>query len=402
MASSNGIITRQNCTIADVRYTLGVSTNNLMELCKSSLVNKYSRYKPVPNNVETDTGLNRASILINALSTDISAISSNTEWQKAPLISNFRLGDFAGYNHNSTNPFTSTIGSSGDRPNFSKKVLYIPQVKVNQEDAWFFFGSRTKKKMIPVAILAIKKDTYTDTEYAWCCAPINSVPDSSTSSFNFYVGFDPATASDFQWMIPLNGAGNYRWLFSMITIDDATRLIREKKLNEELFVHVGRSFSGMLNDNDYLYFNDTTGGNGLNATYKVKNPVESLIYIEFLYPSRFANGTDQFIKYSIYQTQNPNNIAVTGTFRMNTDRPYDGVLYRTDITIPVPSTVTSSSYSIRFEYAPILTTNSVEGFNTVSTNYGSIIKNWNKYSIGSMHYCDLTLPVGKNIVIRNS
>ena len=92
-----------NISITMVKSALGVSTNNLSELCKSPKINDCSRYKPIDYNILSLTETLRNS------ETGYQMADESTSWgtvkradyvkPKGGASSPFRLGDFRGYNH---------------------------------------------------------------------------------------------------------------------------------------------------------------------------------------------------------------------------------------------------------------------------------------------------------------
>lgn len=107
-------------TTTNVANELGVSTHNVRELCTSTNINKFAKYKPVPLNSLTpnrsgtwwkgDDGLCGLSIPHAAGSPDD---IYNAEWgynpPKGGSSSPYRLADFMGYNQNCTFPITGWL-----------------------------------------------------------------------------------------------------------------------------------------------------------------------------------------------------------------------------------------------------------------------------------------------------
>lgn len=93
-------ITCNNIDTTDVRNTLGASNNKVKELCTSANVNVWSNFAPVNRTI---TGSDITATLVNSVPT-----------------SEFRLGDFAGYNHTASAP-----GWVGNGENNAKDDIWI-------------------------------------------------------------------------------------------------------------------------------------------------------------------------------------------------------------------------------------------------------------------------------------
>lgn len=110
-------------SIADVQQALGEASNDLATLCTSSKINKWSFYKPVISSKLfdlTDVDIERADggFQFSEYTTETqltNAVNNKTVFKYNKPIggssSVYRLGDFKGYNANSTEwfPFTATL-----------------------------------------------------------------------------------------------------------------------------------------------------------------------------------------------------------------------------------------------------------------------------------------------------
>lgn len=128
MSVSNGIITAP-VDILDVHTALSEGTYALEELCKSGKINKWARYKPVRStrndiNNQSQYETMASSALVNwgfdrssfISGTSISALAAaaaagKADWKYLPPTSDYRLGDFAGYNHNAEPPCSLSLPS---------------------------------------------------------------------------------------------------------------------------------------------------------------------------------------------------------------------------------------------------------------------------------------------------
>lgn len=128
MSVSNGIITAP-VSSSDVRTALGEDTYATDALCKSSNVNKWARYKPVRStrtDIENQTqyeamaaamtvnwGFDRSSFISGTSIADLvaQAAAGGADWKYLPPTSTYRLGDFAGYNHNALPPCSLSLPS---------------------------------------------------------------------------------------------------------------------------------------------------------------------------------------------------------------------------------------------------------------------------------------------------
>ncbi len=125
MAVSNGIITAP-VSISDVRQALGVASNDLGTLCRSSKINKWAKWKPYryprlstneadaqsvnyglsqgytiridDEDIEEPTQLPADKII------EVGGLSASYNPPSGGMNSPYRLTDFAGYNHNVTAP----------------------------------------------------------------------------------------------------------------------------------------------------------------------------------------------------------------------------------------------------------------------------------------------------------
>lgn len=138
MSTSNGIITKP-VSIKDVQQTIGNASGDLGTLCKSSTINKWSKYKPTiykglfpaqSSQYKADDG--NCGLIVPSVSSYPALSSwfdSNSDWQYAPPTggesSPYRLGDFNNYCHSSVSPFgTFNIGSTL-YTSYSDKVQFV-------------------------------------------------------------------------------------------------------------------------------------------------------------------------------------------------------------------------------------------------------------------------------------
>lgn len=121
-----------NITTTLVGQTIGVTSRDVGTLCSSSLVNKWSKYKPVVYPVISTTGITDwwkavdgyCGFSIPQYADIDSLLGDNTVWvynkPYGTINSPYRLGDFRGYEHTSVIPFdvlmpnSIEIGSSGN------------------------------------------------------------------------------------------------------------------------------------------------------------------------------------------------------------------------------------------------------------------------------------------------
>jgi hypothetical protein len=148
-----------------VKTALGISTNIVSELCRSSSINKFSKYKPVigpwPQGTDGKYGL------------DIPA-----SWDYTHPINTFRLGDFSGYAHDASLPFQVKAGEfiSGQTLDssavFKFQIIGANNITVTDLNLNSYF-------------LGIQIDTsYYTADCSFGEAPI---PPSEPSIFNIYV-----------------------------------------------------------------------------------------------------------------------------------------------------------------------------------------------------------------------
>lgn len=121
-----------NITTTLVSQTIGVASRDVGTLCSSSLINKWSKYKPVVYPTISTTGITNWWKTVDGYCgfsipqyVDIdSLLGDNTTWiynkPYGTINSPYRLGDFRGYEHTSVIPFdvlipnSIEIGSSGN------------------------------------------------------------------------------------------------------------------------------------------------------------------------------------------------------------------------------------------------------------------------------------------------
>lgn len=109
-----------NITTALISSTIGLASNDVGTLCKSSNVNKWSKYKPVSfasNSPITLANIQYTNYGFNIPYTaDNSDGSLGTTWTyikpSGGSSSPYRLGDFRLYNHSSVQPFSTVIPNS--------------------------------------------------------------------------------------------------------------------------------------------------------------------------------------------------------------------------------------------------------------------------------------------------
>ena len=120
--NSNGIITRPINGKADVAKVIGISSTDWSDLCSSSNINKYSKYKPYKfkkNTELTDTDRININYGMSTFNFPLSRLASSSDlnssfvWQQWSAPSGgenepFRTGDFTNYNHNAV-PFITKI-----------------------------------------------------------------------------------------------------------------------------------------------------------------------------------------------------------------------------------------------------------------------------------------------------
>lgn len=96
-----------NISTTTVESALGASTHVVSSLCTHANINKWSKYKPVngawPQGSDGLYGLN------------LSAGSNPNKWDITRPSSNYRLGDFRGYEHSLANAFPAIQCRSGDQ-----------------------------------------------------------------------------------------------------------------------------------------------------------------------------------------------------------------------------------------------------------------------------------------------
>lgn len=102
-----------NITTTLIRNTLVEDNNKVSELCLSTLINMWSRYKPTRGAEGTLTFWKGSDGLCGfSLPTLAGGVWSQANWQYVKPNANYRLGDFRGYEHINTlkPPIYSFIG----------------------------------------------------------------------------------------------------------------------------------------------------------------------------------------------------------------------------------------------------------------------------------------------------
>ena len=109
-----------NITTTLVGQTIGVASRDVGTLCSSSLINKWSKYKPVRYPVISTTGItnwwkavdgNCGLSIPEYLNIDnlVAAITNGAVWiynkPTGGISSPYRFGDFRGYEHTASRPF---------------------------------------------------------------------------------------------------------------------------------------------------------------------------------------------------------------------------------------------------------------------------------------------------------
>lgn len=124
MSTSNGIITKP-VSIKDVQQTIGNASGDLGTLCKSSTINKWSKIKPVSyaklfNMTEADyAAVNFGFKIIPYTHPSLvyKDVVSGAIWEyikpTGGMTSPYRLEDFIGYNHSSSQSDWYTISGTG-------------------------------------------------------------------------------------------------------------------------------------------------------------------------------------------------------------------------------------------------------------------------------------------------
>lgn len=139
-----------NISITLVGQTLGLGSTYVETLCSSSLINKWSKYKPVIYPVISTTGITNWWKSVDGYCgfsipqyVDIdSLLGDNTVWvynkPYGTINSPYRLGDFRGYEHTSVIPFdvlipnSIEIGSSGNL--IKLRMLTVPSSNLTLSD----------------------------------------------------------------------------------------------------------------------------------------------------------------------------------------------------------------------------------------------------------------------------
>ena len=152
-----------NITTTLVGNTLGVASKDVGTLCSSSLINKWSKYKPVIYPVITTTGVTdwwKANDGYCGFSipqyVDIdSLLADNTTWvynkPYGTINSPYRLGDFRGYEHTSVIPFDVLIpnaietGSSGNLIKLRMPTVPTSNLALNDIVGNKYFGVVVKR-----------------------------------------------------------------------------------------------------------------------------------------------------------------------------------------------------------------------------------------------------------------
>ena len=120
-----------NITTSLVGTTIGSASRDVGSLCSSTLINKWSKYKPVIYPAISTTGINNWWKAVDGncglsipeysnINNLVTAITNGVTWAynkpTGGISSPYRLGDFRGYAHNAYIPFDS---------------FYVPSVAYN-------------------------------------------------------------------------------------------------------------------------------------------------------------------------------------------------------------------------------------------------------------------------------
>ena len=137
-------------TTSMVAQAIGEASNDVGTLCKSSKVNKWSKWKPVSKSKLTGLTLsdlesvNFGFSIPNADSDEGDALSQTWVYNKPTggSTSPYRLGDFRSYEHNSIRPFNLLLPDYVNK-NQSGVVAKItfPSISANNVDGKYFFGN---------------------------------------------------------------------------------------------------------------------------------------------------------------------------------------------------------------------------------------------------------------------
>ena len=147
-----------NITTTLVGQTIGVASRDVGTLCSSSLINKWSKYKPVVYPVISTTGIANwwksyggdCGLTIPTYS-DIDllaeAVESGVSWvynrPTGGASQPFRLGDFRGYEHAATSPFHDIYVQSKAYNNSSTSKLEIAIYAEASRDYQLYIGDFT-------------------------------------------------------------------------------------------------------------------------------------------------------------------------------------------------------------------------------------------------------------------
>jgi hypothetical protein len=94
-----------NISISAVKTKLGETTNSLFNLCSSSLINKWSKYKPIVGSMPAGTS--------GYYGLTIGSANPN-KWNAAGILDTARLGDFRGYEHDQSIAYPPIFNITSD------------------------------------------------------------------------------------------------------------------------------------------------------------------------------------------------------------------------------------------------------------------------------------------------
>jgi hypothetical protein len=284
----------QSITDTDVRNALSESTYDLFTLCISTLINKWSKYKPVRGDRDYDFGFDTLTGTLNALPANAWGYLKprGGSWGGSPDEPG-RLDDFRGYNHSAIAPASGESYQSADT--YSVAMFFPPTTFTSVDDFlmsdfidvdWdnWYFGVRLKSA---------------DSDYIYSVSDTDIKPGSGYLGRGVYFYFSKSKMSGF------NATGTYTYeCFITPNYESALDLI----LNSEL--------SGTQEDYPLIML-----PNGYGSFERVSVPASPTL-------PAFYSGTC------------PADISVTGTVTLNEDHVHYTVTNNTGSSKDITATLT--------------------------------------------------------------
>lgn len=255
--NGNGTIDAVNIRMSDVHTVLANASYNLSVLCVDPNINMWANYSPV--NLATDAGLNL--IRVNP-------------------VDNYRLGDFAGYNHQAITPISQrddiTVWSSTQTGTTTiSATVSVGEIDWNNRDVSLNAGGIENLAFILLEVNDNKSaSTYSAVQQITSTSPTVSVPNvsyntggaggSNTYSCALYFAYEGASGSYAKAAkIPLNHSFIY-------TLKDSTPIM--------LFTFDKASASGFAFNSAYRYDLEPDGSQSINsgatANYSIRIRIE--------------------------------------------------------------------------------------------------------------------------------